>query len=89
LKLIVKFFSRVPGNFDSSLTFDNSFNLRRTIVPMNAKTDFPTLINNPKTLFWTLKKSRPVSVPECYLAKTFILNENNFDFGPLLIGKNQ
>ncbi len=27
-------------------------------------------------------------MPECYLSKSFVLSENVFDFGPLLIGKN-
>lgn len=27
-------------------------------------------------------------MPDCYLSKAFVLSENMFDFGPLLIGKN-
>jgi hydrocephalus-inducing protein len=46
------------------------------------------LSNVPKTLFWNLKKSRPPTCPECYLSKAYVLSENTFDFGPLLIGKN-
>lgn len=44
--------------------------------------------NVPKTLFWNLKKTRPTTCPENYLSKVFVLAENCFDFGPLLIGKN-
>ena len=34
------------------------------------------------------KKSRPALPPESYLSKCFISNENVFEFGPLLIGKD-
>ena len=35
-----------------------------------------------------MKRSRPTAVPDCYLSRSFVLTENTFDFGPLLIGKN-
>ena len=88
LTLYVKFFSRSQGSFDSFLTFENTFNLKKTQVALTSKTEFPTLSNIPKTLFWNLKKTRPATCPECYLSKVFVLNENCYDFGPLLIGKN-
>lgn len=53
-----------------------------------GKTEFPSISNQPKQLFNNVKKLRPTTVPECYLSKTYVLNENIFDFGPLLIGKN-
>lgn len=31
---------------------------------------------------------RPTTEPESYLQKTFVVSENTFDFGPLLIGKD-
>lgn len=34
------------------------------------------------------KKSRPPQAPESYLSKCFVVSENVFDFGPLLIGKD-
>lgn len=36
----------------------------------------------------THKKLRPAQPPESYLQKCFIVNENVFDFGPLLINKD-
>ena len=36
----------------------------------------------------TNKKSRPPQAPDSYLQKTFVVSENLFDFGPLLIGKD-
>jgi hypothetical protein len=73
LKLYVKFFSKMQGTYESMLTFENTFNLKKTQVPISAKTEFPTLSNVPKTLFWNLKKSRPATCPECYLSKVFVL----------------
>ena len=32
-------------------------------------------------------KNRPLTIPESYLVKKYISNENVFDFGPLLINK--
>jgi hypothetical protein len=57
-------------------------------VPIIAKTEFPNLNSAPKNLFWSLRKSRPLSCPECYLSKVYVLGENCYDFGPLLIGKS-
>lgn len=34
------------------------------------------------------KKARPTQAPEKYLQKCFVINENIFDFGPLLIDKD-
>ncbi len=45
-------------------------------------------MNVPKSIFHNVKKSRPATVPDSYLSKSFVLSENLFDFGPLLIGKN-
>jgi hypothetical protein len=34
------------------------------------------------------KKTRPPTLPESLLQKTFVVSENVFDFGPLLIKKD-
>ena len=34
------------------------------------------------------KKTRPTQAPESYLQKCFVISENAFDFGPLLINKD-
>ena len=39
-------------------------------------------------MFLTQKRQRSSNPPDCYLHKTYILNENAFDFGPLLISKD-
>ena len=80
---MVKFYSKTQGNFESNITFENSFNLKKLTVPIKGKTDFAKIIfgNN-------IKKKRPTTLPECYLSKSFVQSENVFDFGPLLIGKS-
>lgn len=88
LRLYVKFFSKTSGTFESNLAFENTFNLKKTFVSVMGKTEFPSISNQPKQLFNNVKKLRPTTVPECYLSKAYVLNENIFDFGPLLIGKN-
>jgi hydrocephalus-inducing protein len=39
-------------------------------------------------LYLNYKKVRPTTEPESFLQKTFVISENTFDFGPLLIGKD-
>lgn len=74
LKLYVKFFSKVPGNFESNLTFENSYNLKKIVVPIAGRTDFPSISNVPKSIFFNVKKVRPTTVPDCYLFKCFVLS---------------
>lgn len=39
-------------------------------------------------MFNSIKKSRPPTLPDSLIYKSFIQSENIYDFGPLLIGKN-
>jgi len=41
-----------------------------------------------RSIYYNVKKNRPLNPPESYISKAYITNENVFDFGPLLIGKN-
>jgi hypothetical protein len=72
--LYIKFFSKVPGTFDSNLTFDNTFNLKKIVVPVTGTTDFPSVSGQPKQLFNNVKRSRPATIPESYLSKAFVLS---------------
>ena len=38
LRLYVKFFSKKAGSFESIVTFENNFNLKKTSVPVLGKT---------------------------------------------------
>ena len=54
-------------------TFENSFNLKKLVVALKGKTEFPTLNNSPKVIFSNnIKKKRPVNLPDCYLSKVFV-----------------
>ena len=55
---------------------------------MNALCEFPTINSNFRNVFMQQKKSRPANPPECFISKYYIVSENQFDFGPLLIGKD-
>jgi hydrocephalus-inducing protein len=55
---------------------------------MNAVCEFPTINSNYRNVFMAHKKSRPAQAPDSYLSKCFVVSENVFDFGPLLIGKD-
>ena len=48
----------------------------------------PSINTNYKNVFFNHKRTRPAEAPASYLEKTFIVSENLFDFGPLLIGKD-
>ena len=74
LKLYVKFFSKTSGSFESNLTFENSFNLKKVVVPVFGKTDFPSISSLPKNIFNNVKRTRPATVPDCYLSKSFVLS---------------
>jgi hydrocephalus-inducing protein len=55
---------------------------------LNAICEFPTINSNFRNVFLVNKKSRPAAPPDSYLSKCYIINDNLFDFGPLLINKD-
>lgn len=63
LRLYVRFFSKTSGKFESNMAFDNTFNLKKSLVPVVGKTEFPSISNQPKQLFNNVKKVRPSTVP--------------------------
>lgn len=50
--------------------------------------EFPTINSFYRNLFMIHKKTRPIHKPESLLVKTFVVSENIFYFGPLLIKKD-
>ena len=87
-KVYVKFFSKNIGTFDQILQFEIIASYRPFNLNLNAICEFPTINSNYRNVFMTNKKSRPPQAPDSYLQKTFVVSENLFDFGPLLIGKD-
>lgn len=75
LILVVQFFTKYIGHFESKLNFDNFFSVKKSLVDIKGLADFPTLSTLPKQLFWQVKKSRPANAPESYLSKTYVSSE--------------
>jgi hypothetical protein len=87
-KLYVKFFSQRTGNFSQVLKFEIVGSLRTYDLGLQALCEFPSINSFYKNVFMANKKTRPPQMPESLLAKTFVVSENVFDFGPLLIKKD-
>lgn len=62
--------------------------LRAFELALQAGCEFPTVNSFYRNVFMTHKKTRPAQQPESLVAKTFVVSENTFDFGPLLIKKD-
>ena len=87
-KLFVKFFSENIGNFEDTLNFEIVGSNKHFPLKVTGEAEFPQLSDYFKSVFTFYKKTRPVEPPECYVSKQYIISENVFDFGSLLIGKD-
>ncbi|EGR28756.1 hypothetical protein IMG5_169530, partial [Ichthyophthirius multifiliis] len=88
LLLVIRFFTKSVGTYEGKLEFENFYSNKRYVINIKGIADFPTISQLSKNIYWQIKKNRPPNPPESYLQKYYIQNENIFDFGPLLIGKN-
>jgi hydrocephalus-inducing protein len=87
-KVYVKFFSKKVGTFSQVLKFEIVGSVRTFDLSLQAICEFPTINQFYRNVFMTNKKTRPPQQPESLLSKTFVVSENVFDFGPLLIKKD-
>lgn len=87
-QIFVKFFSKRTGNFPQTLKFEIVGSLRTFDLSLNSICEFPTVNSAYRNVFMQNKKTRPPTLPESLLQKTFVVSENVFDFGPLLIKKD-
>ena len=87
--LHIKFFSTKVGKFNQTLNFEVVGSTKQFPLEIQALCEFPSINTNPKNVFMVQKRLRPSSPPESYLSKCFISSEGVFDFGPLLVGKDQ
>lgn len=87
-KVYVKFFSQRVGAFSQVLKFEIVGSVRTFDLGLQAVCEFPTINQFYRNVFMTHKKTRPTQQPESLLSKTFVVSENTFDFGPLLIKKD-
>ena len=86
--LHIKFFSSKIGKFNQTLNFEVLGSSKQFPLDIKAIWEFQTINSNPKNFFFEQKRQRLANPPDCYLQKCYISNENVFDFGPLLIGKD-
>jgi hypothetical protein len=86
--LHIKFFSSKVGKFNQNLNFEIIGSSKQFPLEIKALCEFPTINSNYKNVFMLNKRQRPSAAPESYLQKCFVVNENVFDFGPLLVGKD-
>ena len=85
--LVLKFFSKKTAEFTSVLDFESIYSNGRVIhYKVKSVCDFPKICTTPLKVFSFRRNFRPLNIPEA-LQKVFYLDENKFDFGPLLIGK--
>jgi hypothetical protein len=87
-KIYVKFFSQRVGAFSQVLKFEIVGSTRAFELSLQAGCEFPTINSGYRNVFMTNKKSRPPALPESLLSKTYVVSENCFDFGPLLVRKD-
>ena len=88
LLLIIRYFSKATGTYDSKMNFEAMNSVKKYEISTSGKSDFPSISTFAKSIYWSVKKTRPLTTPESYLSKIYVSSEGIFDFGPLLIGKN-
>jgi len=87
-KLYIKFFSQTVGSFSQTLKFEIVGSPRAFDLNVVALCELPRLNEFYKNVFMSHKKTRPPQLPDSIVQKTFVVSENVFDFGPLLIKKD-
>ena len=87
-KLYIKFFSQTVGSFSQTIKFEIVGSPRAFDLNVVALCELPRLNEFYKNVFMSHKKTRPPQLPDSIVQKTFIVSENVFDFGPLLIKKD-
>lgn len=87
LKYKLKFTSEEIGQFDQTLNFEITGTRRRYQLHCRGVCTFPKINCEPRVVFPSKKKVR--ESPNDITHKKFLLTENLFDFGPLLVGNNK
>lgn len=88
LLLVVRFSTKKAGCFEGKLEFENIGGAKKYTIDVVGDADYPSISTLTKNLYWQFKKTRPTLAPDSYLSKVFVVQENTFEFGPLLVGKN-
>lgn len=91
INLVAKFKSDKLGNFTENFTFENFSTAfcgapRSFQMAFKAHTQYPNISRNIVNIFHTRKKARPKNQ---IVQNEYVVQENLFDFGPLLILDNK
>ncbi len=87
LNLKIRFTSEEIGQFDQTLNFEISGTRRRYQLHCRGMCTFPKINREPRIIFPGRKKCKETSSEIVH--KKYLLNEEVFDFGPLLVGNNR
>jgi hydrocephalus-inducing protein len=82
----LRFTSDECGQFDQTLNFEIVGTRRRYQLHCRGVCTFPTISREPRIVFPSRKKAREVNE---IVQKKYILAEDLFEFGPLLVGNNK
>lgn len=85
--LVIKFYSTEVDTCENKLVFELLGYSKQFGLTCRGICAFPTINTDIRNIFMHRKRHRPHSIPECFLNKHYIQNEQRYDFGPLLIGK--
>ncbi|CAF0787663.1 unnamed protein product [Brachionus calyciflorus] len=82
----LRFTSEETGQFDQTLSFEIVGTRRRYQLHCRGICTFPTISREPRIVFTNRKKNKE---PNEIVNKKYLLNEDLFEFGPLLVGNNK
>lgn len=87
INLRIRFTSDECGQFDQTLNFEIVGTRRRYQLHCRGVCMFPSISREPRIVFNNRKKAR--ESPKEIIQKKYVLADDMFDFGPLLIGNNR
>ncbi|XP_067276661.1 hydrocephalus-inducing protein homolog isoform X2 [Pseudorasbora parva] len=84
--LRIRFYSSVLGKFDQTFSFEVMGTKRCYQLHCRGICAYPSISRDPKIVFAHCKK---ILLPESGLQKTYIIQSDLYEFGPLLCGKTR
>ncbi|CAF1106189.1 unnamed protein product [Rotaria sordida] len=85
VRIRLRFISSEVGQFDQTISFEIVGTKRNYKIFCRGVCTFPTISREPRTVFPNRQKTRK---PNEIVHKKFILSTEQYDFGPLVLGKD-
>lgn len=85
VRLRLRFVSNEVGQFDQTISFEILGTKRNYKIFCRGVCTFPTISREPRTVFPNRQKTRKANE---IVHKKFILSTEQYDFGPLVLGKD-